>query len=201
MLPGEGFAGAMYLHEMARSGDPHLHAHLVIANRVKGPDGRWSAPDMRPVFAEAKTAGTIAEAVMRDALTRSLGVEWGPVRNGIAELVGVPTKVLRALLTAPRRDRRGGDRAGLLERPRGIDVIQRETRDRKRVVSRERAVAEWRARAAEHGFGARELAALVGRSRGADCRATAAERRRLSSEDARAGADSLSAAPTSPVAR
>ena len=57
VLPGEGFAGATYLHEMARSGDPHLHAHLVIANRVKGPDGRWSAPDMRPVFAEAKTQG------------------------------------------------------------------------------------------------------------------------------------------------
>ncbi|MGD9734748.1 MAG: MobF family relaxase [Solirubrobacterales bacterium] len=167
VLPGEGFAAAMYLHEMARSGDPHLHAHLVVANRVKGPDGRWSAPDMRPVYAEAKTAGTIAEAVMRDALTRSLGVEWGPVRNGIAELDGVPT---------PVREHFSQRHAEIVEEalargyssPRGIDVIQRETRDRKRVASRERAVAEWRARAAEHGFGARELAALVGRTRGVD---------------------------------
>jgi len=167
VLPGEGFAAAMYLHEMARSGDPHLHAHLVVANRVKGPDGRWSAPDMRPVYAEAKTAGTIAEAVMRDALTRSLGLEWGPVRNGIAELVGVPTTV---------REHFSQRHAEIVEEalargyssPRGLDVVQRETRDRKQIASRERAVAEWRARAAEHGFGARELAALVGRSRGVD---------------------------------
>ena len=167
VLLGDGFAGAMYLHEMARSGDPHLHAHLVVANRVKGPDGRWSAPDMRPVYAEAKTAGTIAEAVMRDALTRSLGVDWGPVRNGIAELVGVPTKV---------RDHFSQRHAEIVEEAtargfssaRGIAVIQRETRDRKRTVSRDRAVAEWRARGAEHGFGGRELAALIGRSRGTD---------------------------------
>jgi conjugative relaxase-like TrwC/TraI family protein len=167
VLPAEGFAAAMYLHEMARSGDPHLHSHLVVANRVKGPDGRWSAPDMRPVYLEAKTAGTIAEAVMRDALTRSLGVEWGPVRNGIAELVGVATTV---------REHFSQRHAEIVEEalargyssPRGIDVVQRETRDRKRVASRERAVAEWRARAAEHGFGARELAALVGRSREVD---------------------------------
>ncbi len=164
---GQGFAGAMYLHEMARSGDPHLHAHLVIANRVKGPDGRWSAPDMRPVFAEAKTAGTIAEAVMRDALTRLLGVEWGPVRNGIAELAGVPTRVCEHFSQRHAEIVEEATARGYVS-ARGIAVIQRETRDRKRVLSRERAAGEWRARAAEHGFGARELAALIGRSRGGD---------------------------------
>ena len=180
VLPGEGFAGAMYLHEMARSGDPHLHAHLVIANRVKGPDGRWSAPDMRPVYAHAKTAGTIAEAVMRDALTRSLGLEWGPTRNGISELAGVPTAV---------RERFSQRHAEIVQEAlargyssaRGIDVVQRETRDRKRVASRERAAGEWRARAAEHGFGVRELAALIGRSQG-----VGAGERRIELDDCRA---------------
>ena len=32
---------------------------------------------MRPVYAAAKTAGTIAETVMRLELSRRLGVEWG----------------------------------------------------------------------------------------------------------------------------
>ncbi|MGD9696174.1 MAG: MobF family relaxase [Thermoleophilia bacterium] len=169
VLPGEGFAGAMYLHEMARSGDPHLHAHLVIANRVKGPDGRWSAPDMRPVYAEAKTAGTIAEAVMRDALTHSLGVEWGPVRNGIGELVGVPTQVCEHFSTRHAEIVAEATARGYLS-ARGMAVVQRETRDRKRVASRERTVGEWRARAAEHGFGGRELAALIRRSRRASAR-------------------------------
>ncbi|WP_217922709.1 MobF family relaxase [Miltoncostaea oceani] len=167
VLPGQGFAGAMYLHEMARSGDPHVHAHVVIANRVKGPDGRWSAPDMRPVFAEAKTAGTIAEAAMRDALSRSLGVGWGPLRNGIAELAGVPARVCEHFSQRHAEIVEEATARGYVS-ARGIDVIQRETRDRKRVVSRERAASQWRARAAEHGFGARELAALIGRSRGVD---------------------------------
>jgi conjugative relaxase-like TrwC/TraI family protein len=164
LLRGEGFLGAVYLHEMARSGDPHVHAHLVIANRVRGDDGRWSAPDMRPVYAEAKTAGTIADAVMREALTQSLGVEWGPVVKGIAELAAVPQQT---------RDHFSVRHAEIMEEAlaRGstsqasIGAIQRETRDRKRAISRERAVAEWRARAAEHGFGERELARALWRAR------------------------------------
>jgi len=169
VLPGQGFAGAMYLHEMARSGDPHLHAHVVVANRVQGPDGRWSAPDMRPVFAEAKTAGTIAEAVMRDALTRSLGVEWGPVRNGIAEVVGVPTNVCEHFSQRHAEIVEEAISRGYAS-VRGLAVVQRETRDRKRIVSRDRAAGEWRARAAEHGFGGRELEALLGRSPQVDLR-------------------------------
>ena len=157
-----GFMGAVYLHEMARSGDPHLHAHLVIANRVKGPDGRWSAPDMRPVYAEAKTAGTIAEAVMRDALTQSLGVDWGPVRNGIAELAGVP-EIVREHFSQRHAEIVEEAVARGYGSPRGIDVVQRETRDRKRIASRDRAVADWRSRAAEHGFGARDIAAMTNR--------------------------------------
>ncbi|MGE0027604.1 MAG: MobF family relaxase [Thermoleophilia bacterium] len=164
VLPAEGFVGALYVHEMARSGDPHLHAHLVIANRVRGPDGRWSAPDMRPVYAHAKTAGTIADAVMRAELSRSLGPEWGPVGNGIAELAAVPAAV---------REHFSGRHAEIMEEATargltsmaGIAAIQRETRDRKRVVDRREAVAGWRARAAEHGFGEHELARALGRAR------------------------------------
>ena len=165
ILPAEGFVGATYVHEMARSGDPHLHAHLVIANRVRGEDGRWSAPDMRPVYAHAKTAGTIADAVMRAELSRSLGVEWGPVSNGIAELVAVPTEV-REHFSARHAEIMEEATARGLTSMSGIAAIQRETRDRKRVVARDEAVAGWRARAAEHGFGEHELRRALGRARG-----------------------------------
>ena len=164
VLPAAGFVGAVYVHEMARSGDPHLHAHLVIANRVRGEDGRWGAPDMRPVYAHAKTAGTIADAVMRAELSRSLGVEWGPVTNGIAELAAVPTGV-REHFSARHAEIMEEATARGLTSMSGIAAIQRETRDRKRVVSRERAVAGWRARAAEHGFGEDELRRALGRRR------------------------------------
>jgi hypothetical protein len=164
VLAAEGFVGALYVHEMARSGDPHLHAHLVIANRVRGPDGRWSAPDMRPVYAQAKTAGTVADAVMRAHLTRCLGVEWGPVVNGIAELTAVPESVREHFSARHAEIIQEAAARGLTSRA-GIEAIQRQTRDAKRVVARDEAVAGWRARAAEHGFGARELAGALGRAR------------------------------------
>ena len=164
VLPAQGFVGALYVHEMARSGDPHLHAHLVIANRVRGPDGRWSAPDMRLVYAHAKTAGTIADAVMRAELTRSLGVEWGPVAKGIAELAAVPAEVREHFSARHAEIMEEAAVRGLSSRA-GIEALQRETRDRKRHIAREEAVAGWRARAAEHGFSRRELAAALGRAR------------------------------------
>src|SRR5680860_621159 len=135
VLPAEGFVGATYVHEMARSGDPHLHAHMVIANRVRGPGGRWSAPDMRPVYAHAKTAGTIADGVMRAELSRSLGVEGGPVVNGIAELAAVPASV-REHFSARHAEIMEEATARGLTSMSGIAAIQRETRDRKRVIAR-----------------------------------------------------------------
>jgi conjugative relaxase-like TrwC/TraI family protein len=155
-----GFVGAAFTHELSRSGDPHLHTHVVIANVVRGEDGRWSAPDMRPVYAAAKTAGTIAEAVMRQELSRSLGVEWGTLEKGTADLARVPEAVVGEF---------SGRRAEIVElaAERGavglaaVGAVQRETRDWKRELDRDQAVADWRARAAEHGFGRAEVDALV----------------------------------------
>ncbi len=155
-----GFAGAAFTHELSRTGDPHLHTHQVIANAVQGPDGRWSAQDMRPVFGAAKTAGTIAEAVMRRELTDRLGVRWGEVTKGTAEIDGVPSDVIgefsrrRAEITELALSRGA---QGL----QAVGSVQRETRDRKPVLDRDIAVGEWRARAAEHGLGRYELQALL----------------------------------------
>jgi conjugative relaxase-like TrwC/TraI family protein len=99
IIGAQGFAGVAYTHELSRASDPHLHTHVVIVNLVRGAEGRMSAPDMRPVFAAAKTAGTIAEAAARHELTRSLGVEWGPVQHGSAEIDGIPQEVLERFST------------------------------------------------------------------------------------------------------
>ena len=164
IVSARGFAGALYTHEMSRAGDPHLHTHLVVANAVEGSDGRWSAPDMRPVFQAAKTAGTIAEAAMRAELTRRLGVEWGEVRNGTAELAGVPDRAL-AHFSRRRAETRELAEARGARTLQAVGAAQRETRDHKREIDRERAQAEWRARAAEHGFGRRELRKMLARPR------------------------------------
>ena len=106
IVTAHGFVGARYTHEMSRAGDPHLHTHVVVANAVRGPDGRYSAPDMRPIYHAAKTAGTIAEAVLRHELTRSLGVEWGAVRSGTRRGRRHPRRGPGPLLRPAPRDRR-----------------------------------------------------------------------------------------------
>jgi conjugative relaxase-like TrwC/TraI family protein len=164
VIPAEGFVGASYTHEMARSGDPHLHTHVVIANRVRAADGRWTAPDMRPVYAAAKTAGTIAEAVMRQELSRSLGVRWNDVRNGTTEIDGVPKAVLEHFSKRHQEITELALARGWVTE-RGIEEIQRETRDHKPQIDRDEAQAKWRARASEHGFGDHELAGVLAKAR------------------------------------
>jgi conjugative relaxase-like TrwC/TraI family protein len=86
---GDGLVAAAFRHRTSRAGDPQLHTHVLVANLVRCSDGRWSALDARRIYAHAKTAGYLYEARLRTELTASLGVEWTPIRNGIADVVGV----------------------------------------------------------------------------------------------------------------
>ena len=95
-IAGNGFVAAAFRHRTSRAGDPQLHTHVLVANLTLGADGQWSTLDGRRIYAHAKTAGYLYEARLRSLLTRELGVEWTPVRNGIAEIAGVPPTVLRA---------------------------------------------------------------------------------------------------------
>jgi conjugative relaxase-like TrwC/TraI family protein len=91
----DGLIGAAFEHRSSRCGDPQLHTHVVVANLLHGRDGQWSALDTREIYAHARTAGFIYQAVLRGELTRTLGVTWTPVRNGQAEIVGMPPGLLR----------------------------------------------------------------------------------------------------------
>jgi hypothetical protein len=48
-----------------------LHTHLVIANRVQGADGRWTALDGRDLYRH----WLAADAIYQRELVRTLGVE------------------------------------------------------------------------------------------------------------------------------
>lgn len=90
-----GFIAAAFDHSTSRAGDPQLHTHVVVANLLRGYDDRWSALDSRALHRHAKTAGYLYQAVLRSELTNRLGVDWGDVTKGTAELVGVPREVRR----------------------------------------------------------------------------------------------------------
>ena len=67
-LPGGGFVAAAFRHRTSRAGDPQLHTHVLVANMTRGSDGRWSALDGRQLYLQAKTAGTLYQAALRDQL-------------------------------------------------------------------------------------------------------------------------------------
>jgi conjugative relaxase-like TrwC/TraI family protein len=98
----EGLIVAAFEHLTSRADDPQLHTHLVIANLLHGSDGRWSALDTRALFRVQRTAGYLYQAVLRGELTSRLGVGWGPVRNGMAEITGMPVELLREFSTRRR---------------------------------------------------------------------------------------------------
>ena len=163
MVAGHGLIAAAFRHRTSRAGDPQLHTHVLVANVLEGVDGKWSALDGRGIYQHAKTAGYLYEAALRERLTTRLGVAWGPVRNGIADIEGVPAPVLRAFSR-----RRAEVEAELERRGESSAAAARmatlATRRRKDYgVVPEQLVDEWRERAARLGFDRSALRNLLGR--------------------------------------
>ena len=91
-----GLAVATFVHRTSREGDPQLHTHCVIPNIVERADGTHVALDAGAVYEWKRAVGCIYAEELRTRLTRRLGVEWGPDRNGTREMVGLTTPQLRA---------------------------------------------------------------------------------------------------------
>lgn len=157
VLPARGMVAAVFRHRTSRAGDPQLHSHVVIANLGLGPDGRWSALDGRRLCQHKRTASRLYQAVLRGELSRSLGVGWGEVRDGIAEIEGVPPEVLRAFSRRRAEIETAMTKRGTVG-PRAAEAAALATRRRKdRDVDATQLQFEWRRRAAELGRHAVDL--------------------------------------------
>jgi Ti-type conjugative transfer relaxase TraA len=94
-----GLVAAAFVHRTSRTGDPQLHTHVLAANAVLGDDGRWSAPDARLLYFHGRTAGFVYQASLRAGLVEALGVRFGLVRHGSAEVSGFEPSLLRGFST------------------------------------------------------------------------------------------------------
>jgi conjugative relaxase-like TrwC/TraI family protein len=95
-VSGQGLLAVGFDHRTSREGDPLLHTHLVAANRVQGPDGRWTALDGRDLYRHRLAADAIYRAAYQRQLTRSLRVEWTAAdRHGNRELQGMPEELVK----------------------------------------------------------------------------------------------------------
>jgi conjugative relaxase-like TrwC/TraI family protein len=152
---GGGMLAVGFDHRTSREGDPLLHTHLVAANRVQGPDGRWTALDGRGVYRHRRAADAIYRAVYQRELTRTLGVAWTPAdRWGNRELQGVSTELLRAFSKRTNQidaevERLEAD--GRERTPRLVKWAVHATRKPKAHETPETVHARWRGEAAELG--------------------------------------------------
>jgi conjugative relaxase-like TrwC/TraI family protein len=164
-----GLIAAAYRHRMSRALDPQLHTHVVAANLARGEDGRYTALHHPSLYRAARTAGDLYQAHLRAAVRDRLGLEWGPVHKGAAELAELPADVLRVF--SQRRAQvevAVAEREGELGRP--LTRLERErwgaiaTRDRKQYgIETHTWREEVTARAAEHGLDIEHVEEIVGR--------------------------------------
>jgi conjugative relaxase-like TrwC/TraI family protein len=164
---GEGLIAAAYLHRMSRSLDPQLHTHVVAANLTRGPDGRFTALHGAPLYRAAKTAGYLYQAQLRATVSDRLGLEWGEVRNGAAELAGVPAEILTEFSKRRQEMLRAAELGGIsLDTKAGGEAAVLATRERKEYgIDTHTWREDVQARAGELGFGREEINELLERGR------------------------------------
>ncbi len=97
----DGFIAAQFTHRDSRAGDPDLHTHVAISNKVRGrgPDGisRWLALDGRPLFKSNVAASELYNTRLEALSTERAGLlyedrpstERG--KRPVREIVGIPT--------------------------------------------------------------------------------------------------------------
>jgi conjugative relaxase-like TrwC/TraI family protein len=94
-----GLVAAAFTHRDSRAGDPDLHTHVAVANKVQTLDGRWLSIDGRVLFkakvAASETYNTALEQHLRDTLGVRFAERPGtdPGKRPIREIVGVDARL------------------------------------------------------------------------------------------------------------
>ncbi len=71
-----GLVAVAFTHRDSRAGDPDLHTHLVIANKVQSTDGRWYALNTNLIYKAKVAASELYSAVLEASLAETFGVRF-----------------------------------------------------------------------------------------------------------------------------
>ena len=58
-VEGDGYVAAAFRHRTSRAGDPQLHTHALLLNKLRCVDGVWRTLDGTELFDHKKSAGMI----------------------------------------------------------------------------------------------------------------------------------------------
>ncbi len=161
--PGDGLIAAAYRHRMSRALDPQLHTHVVAANLARGPDGRFTALHGAELYRAAKTAGYLYQAHLRALVTERLGLEWGEVRNGAAELAEIERPVVEHFSQRRHEMLRAAEQGGIgLGSKSAAEHAALATRERKQYgLETHTWREEVRARAGEQGLDTERIVEIL----------------------------------------
>jgi conjugative relaxase-like TrwC/TraI family protein len=115
-----GLVGAAFTHRDSRAGDPDLHTHVAVANKVQTLDGRWLSIDGRVLFKAKVAASETYNTALEQHLRETSGLRFAersaadPGKRPIREIVGVD----------PRLNRRWSTRRAHINIRRGELAIQ-----------------------------------------------------------------------------
>jgi TrwC relaxase. len=140
-----GISGVKYEHRTSRAGDPHVHSHVLLANKQLCQDGKIRTLDSKGIYHEARAAGMVYQATLREILSRKLGLEWGEIVNGCAEISGLDDrKVLADFSTRAREIDQWQENNGLETRSNYQRIAQKITRQTKDLdVSLDELETQW----------------------------------------------------------
>ena len=124
-IASDGFIIAQFRHRSSRStdpatrvGDPQLHSHCAILNRIRGADGKWRTLDSRAIYRHTHAAGAVYGAMLERELSDRLGVSWVTPNRRVPmrEIAGVPQGLIERFSTR---------RAAVLEMYERLEAVWR----------------------------------------------------------------------------
>ncbi|HEX8508157.1 MAG TPA: MobF family relaxase [Propionibacteriaceae bacterium] len=71
-----GLVATAFTHRDSRAGDPDLHTHVAVANKVQTLDGRWLSVDGRVLFKATVSASETYNTALERHLADTLGVRF-----------------------------------------------------------------------------------------------------------------------------
>ncbi|UIJ35120.1 MobF family relaxase [Allobranchiibius sp. GilTou73] len=94
-----GMVATAFTHRDSRAGDPDLHTHVAVANKVQTLDGKWLAIDGRVLFKATVAASETYNSALERHLNADLGLRFearedtDPRTRPIREVVGVDPRL------------------------------------------------------------------------------------------------------------
>ena len=155
-----GLVAAAFVHRDSRAGDPDLHTHVAVANKVQTLDGRWLSIDGRLLFKATVAAAECYNTALEAHLTHRLGVRFAerpnpdPRKRPIREIVGVDPRLNQRWSTRRAAiEARTGELATQFQADHGrpptpvetVQLAQRATLETRDAKHEPRSLAEQRA--------------------------------------------------------